>query len=120
MRGLVVLYETLVVGTRWLVRSASLAASRRASSSAGARSRSCWPHPGGRHRDLLPAPAVIATFTASQIENGLVQHLVEGLIRVGIFIGYLLLIAQAGDVKRVFQYHGAEHMTIHAWRPATR
>ena len=31
-----------------------------------------------------------------------------------LFLGYLILIAQAPDVRRVFQYHGAEHMTIHA------
>ncbi|HEY8989802.1 MAG TPA: DUF1385 domain-containing protein, partial [Candidatus Limnocylindrales bacterium] len=59
-------------------------------------------------------PLLIASATTANIQNGLVQHLVEGLIRVGIFLGYLLLIAQAGDVRRVFQYHGAEHMTIHA------
>jgi uncharacterized protein YqhQ len=59
-------------------------------------------------------PLLIASATTSNIQNGLVQHLVEGLIRVAIFLGYLLLIAQAGDVRRVFQYHGAEHMTIHA------
>jgi uncharacterized protein YqhQ len=47
-------------------------------------------------------------------DNGLVASLVEGLIRVVLFLAYLLLIAQAPDVKRVFQYHGAEHMTIHA------
>ena len=60
-------------------------------------------------------PLVIATFTTSQIDNGFVQHLVEGLVRVAIFLGYLVLIAQAKDIRRVFQYHGAEHMTIHAW-----
>jgi uncharacterized protein YqhQ len=59
-------------------------------------------------------PLLIASATTSNIENGVVQHLVEGLIRVGIFLGYLLLIAQAQDVRRVFMYHGAEHMTIHA------
>src|SRR6185369_3910709 len=59
-------------------------------------------------------PLLLASATTSNIQNGLVQHLVEGLIRVAIFIGYLLLIARAEDVRRVFQYHGAEHMTIHA------
>ena len=68
-------------------------------------------------------PLFIASATTSNIENGLVQHLVEGLVRVAIFLGYLLLIARAEDVRRVFQYHGAEHMTIHALearRPARR
>jgi uncharacterized protein YqhQ len=59
-------------------------------------------------------PLFIASVTTSNISNGLVQHLVEGLIRVAIFLGYLLVIARAEDVRRVFQYHGAEHMTIHA------
>ena len=59
-------------------------------------------------------PLFIATFTAGDIENDLVQHITEGLVRVGIFLGYLVLISQMRDIKRVFQYHGAEHMTIHA------
>ncbi len=40
---------------------------------------------------------------------------VEGLIRVGLVIGYLLLIGATADVRRVFQYHGAEHKTINAF-----
>ena len=42
------------------------------------------------------------------------QHLLEGLIRVVIFVGYLLLVSRSAEIRRVFQYHGAEHMTIHA------
>jgi uncharacterized protein YqhQ len=60
-------------------------------------------------------PLFIASVTTGGIENGLAQHLVEGLIRVAIFIAYLLLISRQPDIRRVFQYHGAEHMTIHAW-----
>ena len=41
------------------------------------------------------------------------MHLVEGLIRVAIFVGYLLLVSRSAEIGRVFQYHGAEHMTIH-------
>ncbi len=59
-------------------------------------------------------PLLVATVTAANVENGLVQHLIEGLVRVGIFLGYLALIGRAPDIRRVFQYHGAEHMTIHA------
>jgi uncharacterized protein YqhQ len=39
---------------------------------------------------------------------------IEGVIRVGLVLGYLTLIAQLKDVRRVFQYHGAEHKTINA------
>jgi len=39
-------------------------------------------------------------------------HLVDGLIKMTLFIGYILLISQMNDIKRVFQYHGAEHKSI--------
>src|SRR6185295_15701007 len=121
LRGLIVLYETLFVGTRWLVRSATLQA-------AGTGEEGDEGVELGKGSIALMLvitlafgvgiffllPLFIATATTSNIQNGLVQHLVEGLIRVAIFIGYLLLISRAADVKRVFQYHGAEHMTIHA------
>jgi uncharacterized protein YqhQ len=47
--------------------------------------------------------------------NKLVSNLIEGAIRLGMFVGYLLLIGTFKDVRRVFQYHGAEHKTIYAY-----
>jgi uncharacterized protein YqhQ len=41
--------------------------------------------------------------------------LAEGLIRLALLVGYVALIGMMPDVKRVYAYHGAEHMTIHAW-----
>jgi uncharacterized protein YqhQ len=116
VRGLVVLYETLVVGTRWLVRSAGLQAE----------DEGVEIGKGGVALMLLFTlvlgvglffiiPLVIATFTAGNIANDLVQHLVEGLTRVVIFLGYLALISRTPDIARVFRYHGAEHMTIHTF-----
>ena len=51
----------------------------------------------------------------SAVGDGLVYHLVEGVIRVAIFLGYLTAIALVGEIRRVFAYHGAEHQTIAAW-----
>src|SRR4029450_4290469 len=121
LRGLVVLSETLFVGTRWLVRSASVQAAGTGEEGdegieLGKGSIALMlgaPPLLGRGLFFL-TPLFLASITTANVQNGLVQHLVEGLIRVAIFIGYLLLIAQAQDVRRVFQYHGAEHMTIHA------
>src|SRR5918999_4655105 len=48
-------------------------------------------------------------------DNKLVSNLIEGAIRLGMFVGYLLLIGTFKDVRRVFQYHGAEHKTIYAY-----
>ncbi len=42
-------------------------------------------------------------------------HLVEGAIRVLVFVGYIWAIGRIPEIGRVFQYHGAEHMTIHAY-----
>jgi uncharacterized protein YqhQ len=47
--------------------------------------------------------------------GGFLFVLVEGLIRVGLVLGYLAAIALLPDVRRVFQYHGAEHKTINAF-----
>src|SRR3954471_10788545 len=43
------------------------------------------------------------------------SNLAEGVIRLALLVGYVALIGLMPDVKRVYAYHGAEHMTIHAW-----
>jgi uncharacterized protein YqhQ len=43
------------------------------------------------------------------------SNLAEGLIRLFLLVGYVALIGLMPDVRRVYMYHGAEHMTIHAW-----
>jgi uncharacterized protein YqhQ len=40
-------------------------------------------------------------------------HLTDGVIKMGLFVGYIWLISQMGEIKRVFMYHGAEHKSIH-------
>jgi uncharacterized protein YqhQ len=47
--------------------------------------------------------------------NTVWSNLAEGLIRLALLVGYVALIGMMPDVKRVYAYHGAEHMTIHAW-----
>ncbi len=42
------------------------------------------------------------------------ESVIDGVVQVAIFLGYLVLIGRTADVHRTFQYHGAEHMTIHA------
>jgi uncharacterized protein YqhQ len=115
VRGLIVLYETLIVGTRWLIRSANIQASAEGlelGRGSVALLLGVTLVVGVGIFFLLPL--FLAALTTSKVESGWVQHLVEGLIRVGFFLGYLALIARAPDVRRVFEYHGAEHMTIHA------
>ncbi len=47
--------------------------------------------------------------------DGLTFHLWDGLFKFCIFVGYILLISLLPDIRRVFQYHGAEHKVIHAF-----
>ena len=115
IRGLVVLYETLIVGTRWLVRSANVQAEEEGVElGKGSVVLMLGLTLAAGIGIFFLLPLFIASVTTANIQNGLVQHLVEGLVRVVIFLGYLLLIGRAPDIHRVFQYHGAEHMTIHA------
>ena len=57
-------------------------------------------------------PAVVTNLSGAGSDNGIVFVVVEKLIRISIFIGYLWLISRMKDLQRVFQYHGAEHKTI--------
>lgn len=66
---------------------------------------------------FIALPAVAAKFGGRWIgiDSALIQNIVEGAIRIGFFVGYILLISMLPDIKRVFQYHGAEHKTIYAY-----
>jgi uncharacterized protein YqhQ len=63
---------------------------------------------------FIGLPLLLAGVTVHK-SGGFLFVLVEGVIRVGLVLGYLTLIALLPDVRRVFQYHGAEHKTINAF-----
>ncbi len=52
-------------------------------------------------------------------ESSLMFNLVDGLARVLVFLIYILSISMSRDIKRVFQYHGAEHKVVHAFEAGT-
>src|SRR5439155_16995873 len=60
---------------------------------------------------------VLPVFLTSllNLDSGAAFWAVEGVIRVAIFLAYIGGISLIPDLRRVFQYHGAEHMTIHAY-----
>lgn len=47
--------------------------------------------------------------------NWIIFNLIDGLIKISLFLGYVLVISKFKDIKRVFQYHGAEHKSIFAY-----
>ena len=60
-------------------------------------------------------PMIVSGFFDQWIPNMLTLNLVEGLIRICIFMAYMLLISRMEEMKRVFAYHGAEHKTIRCY-----
>ena len=60
-------------------------------------------------------PVVIAHFLQPLIPGNFLQNIFEGIVRVGVFLLYLVLITRMKEIRRVFQYHGAEHKTIHCY-----
>jgi uncharacterized protein YqhQ len=65
---------------------------------------------------FMVGPAVLFGFARKHVvHSSLLSNILEGLFRVVLFLAYLALIGQLKDVKRVFQYHGAEHKTIAAY-----
>jgi uncharacterized protein YqhQ len=58
-------------------------------------------------------PAFAAGFVSE--DSDLLFSVVEGVIRLALFVGYIWLIGRSEEIARVFEYHGAEHMSIHAY-----
>lgn len=115
VRGVIVLFETLLIGMRALNRSAVeamgeeevdtnkwvLAATMLFSGVVGM-------------LVFLGIPLLAVGFLHDWISSDLLSNLIEGIIRLIILILYIVIIAQFNDMKRVFGYHGAEHMAVHA------
>jgi len=57
-------------------------------------------------------PNALASVVGIFIKNNVVLNITEGIIRMTIFLTYLLLVSRMKDIQRVFEYHGAEHKTI--------
>ncbi len=57
-------------------------------------------------------PVGLTSLIKGQLGSSVLFWLVEGLVRTGIFLGYLFLLSRVGHLRRVLEYHGAEHKTI--------
>jgi len=60
-------------------------------------------------------PTILTSLAARLISGDLMLNLLEGLVRLLILLVYIVSIGFMPDISRVFQYHGAEHMVVHAW-----
>lgn len=116
LRGFVNLLEMLVIGMRSITFSAEIAMPEEAAK------QSKYDMPISLALSLglsfvlfIFLPATGFNYLKVFIDNTILLNLAEGLIRITIFIIFLLLVSLTKDMQRVFAYHGAEHMTVHAY-----
>ncbi|HEY7660130.1 MAG TPA: DUF1385 domain-containing protein [Actinomycetota bacterium] len=64
---------------------------------------------------FIVLPAVAFRWVGDTVDSSILVNVLEGVFRVLLFLGYLLLIGRTKDIRRVFAYHGAEHKTIAAY-----
>lgn len=120
IRGVVNLVESLIIGIKTLNYSANIAAGQKTEKEKPIST-------GYMAITLIIAlafalflfkfiPLTIAQYFSSHVsENNYLFNIVDGLVKIAIFIGYVLFISRMKDVKRVFQYHGAEHKAVNCY-----
>ncbi len=116
VRGVVVLWESLRYGMRMLMRSADVQLGESGASLGGAGGTGIM---AGTVVIALAVfvglPYLLTSFLRSAVPSTLALNLGEGLLRLAMLLVYLFAISFLPDIRRVFAYHGAEHMTIHAF-----
>jgi uncharacterized protein YqhQ len=116
VRGVVVLIETLVLGIQSLMLSANISMEEEEEQIS---TRAIWIMIGiGVIMAVLLffiAPLYLTGLLNTYIPNSVVFIIIEGIIRVAIFLGYIKVISYMPDIKRVFTYHGAEHKAVNAY-----
>ncbi len=123
VRGIVGMWDSLALGIRALNLSANLSLEGSASEQDGPP-----PQLGAREMALtlgialvvavglfVVLPLVVARAFGAALSNAVLFNLVEGLVRILVFLGYVVVISLLPDLRRLFQYHGAEHKTINAF-----
>ncbi len=115
LRGIIVLIETLIIGMKALSLSANMALEEEGQELSGWSMGIMLAVSLGIGVGLFfIAPLLAIRSLDNMIASDEASNLMEGLLRLAVFLVYILLIGLLPDIKRVFAYHGAEHMTVHA------
>jgi uncharacterized protein YqhQ len=64
---------------------------------------------------FILAPTLVVGLLGKVISNAIVLNLIEGVFRILLFVGYIVLVARMDAIKTTFQFHGAEHQCIHCY-----
>ena len=117
IRGVIALVETMLLGIKALQMSANLAVQDQAGDDGG--EIPSWVLGATLAFSMLVGVGVFFMLPLLIIwlldSRGLVSELIEGGLRLGLLVGYIWGISFLRDIKRVFAYHGAEHMAVHTY-----
>ncbi len=119
LRGLTILWDSLGLGMKALMFSADVAQEDEDGEAAELSRSVQWGTiavavlvgVGG----FFLLPLGLAGLVEQVVPSSLVANVVEGLVRLALLVGYIWAIGHMEEIRRVFAYHGAEHMTIHAF-----
>ena len=122
VRGFLTLLETLILGVKALQISADLAATPAGTPRGGEEGGvPTWAMVSTMAFALVfgiglffVLPLGIAWLVEQVVDSRLLSEIAEGVIRLAILVGYISVISLLPDIRRVYAYHGAEHMTVHA------
>ena len=115
VRGVIAMAETLTLGMRALSYSANVAAEAEGEEiSAGSMAGMMLVSLSIAVGLFFLVPVLASDRLEGLLGSSLAANIAEGVIRLGLFLGYIMLISRMNDIRRVFMYHGAEHMTVHA------
>lgn len=115
LRGAIVMWETLALGIRALIFSSNVALGEEEKGvDSGAMKATAFVSLVLVAGLFFVLPLVATDWLEDAVGNHLAVIVIEGLFRLALIIAYVGLIGLMPDVRRVYQYHGAEHKTIHA------
>ncbi len=119
VRGLGMLWDALGLGMRALIWSADVAVKEEGQEDVSFSGPVAWTTIAGSLAVAIAVffflPTLAAKWLAPLGAGGLITSIVEGVMRLGLFLAYIWAIGFLPDIRRVFAYHGAEHKTINAY-----
>ncbi|MCL6639477.1 MAG: DUF1385 domain-containing protein, partial [Firmicutes bacterium] len=115
VRGVVVLMESLVLGIEALTYSAGQAAGEEEELTTREIAVTVGVALGLAVLLFAVLPTAAAHLLRGIAPGSLAQNLIEGVFRIAVFLAYVAAIGRLQDIRRVFQYHGAEHKVINAY-----
>jgi uncharacterized protein YqhQ len=115
LRGVIALGQALSIGVKALAISANQASPEDQQLSSRQMAMSMVLAFGIFIAVFIVGPAVAFRWVGRHVSSSILVNVLEGIFRVALFLGYLVLIGRTKEIRRVFEYHGAEHKTIAAY-----